>query len=486
MRRAMTYRGQLFLVLLLLVIVSTGLFAAASYRVCTYLLQREVHRKAHSIAVTGALLLDPESVAQVAVRGGEATAAYARVANQLHAIRDANRRQDVNADHVFLLVRGHDDPRTLAYAFDTGEEPGVTHGPRDAFQVTGQPGSASLEDVHRLDDQLDDFQFGYDVALAPVFDRSANLIAELGVKLGWAPDTMIGNVWQYLLPAFVITVVLAMAMAVLLSRGVTVPLYSLRAAVEAIGNGDLEATAEPRGTVEFKEMAGAINLMTAGLRERKVIEQAFSGYLSREILEQILRDGKGPQLAGARRRISVLFADIRNFTSMAEIRPPEEVVQVLSEFYARMVPVVQRNGGYIDKFTGDGMMATFGAVVEDSAHEVHAVASAIEMQQELHELRATWEARGRDGFRMGIGINSGQAVVGNIGTKARMEFTAIGDAVNLASRLQTATKEFDTEILVSEATQEAARPLFSWRPLGGIQVKGRVQTVQVYAVAALS
>ncbi|HUA32084.1 MAG TPA: adenylate/guanylate cyclase domain-containing protein [Candidatus Binataceae bacterium] len=478
----MTYRGQLFIVLLTLVVVSTSLFAAASYLICNRLLQREVHRKVHSIAATGALMLHADSIAQIASAGTAAKPQYTQIEDQLKAIRDANRRQDVNVDHIFILIPSRDNPQQVVYGVDTGEESGLAHHAGDPFVANGQQ-AANLENLHRLDNQLDNFQFRYDVGLAPIYDRSGKLIAELGVKLGWAPDTMLGNVWKYLAPPFAVTVVIAIVTAIMLSRGVTVPLYSLRGTVDAIGKGNLEAAAEVRGTVEFKEMASAINLMTRGLRERKMIEQAFSGYLSREVLDQILRDGKVPELKGVRRRISVLFADIRNFTSMSEARRPEEVVEVLSEFFARMVPVVQKNGGYIDKFTGDGMMATFGAIVEDPGHETHAVASAIEMQRALHQLCAKWQGEGRSGFAMGIGVNSGNAVVGNIGTEAHMEFTAIGDTVNLASRLQTATKEFDAEILVSEETRAAAQSQFRWNSLGGIHVKGRVQRVQVYGVA---
>ena len=154
----------------------------------------------------------------------------------------------------------------------------------------------------------------------------------------------------------------------------------------------------------------------------------------------------------------------------------------MSEFFERMVEVVQRNQGMVDKFTGDGMMVMFGAPVEDLQHERHAVISAIEMQEELRGLRAKWEAQGRQGFRMGIGINSGSAVVGNIGSQAHMEYTAMGDAVNLAARLQTATKEFDTEILISKATYDAVQTSLDGQPLGELQVKGRLQAVEVYCV----
>jgi adenylate cyclase len=478
----MTYRRQLFLTLLALVFVSTGLFGAASYRVCDRLLRREVHRKVHSIAATTALFIDPALVEQIAAKGDDAKPQYAELEKILREVRNANRRQDVHVDHIYTLLPSPENPSDAVYGVDTGAESGTTHRPGEAFKVNGELAPGGIERIHHLENQLDNFQFGYDTGFAPIYDRSGKLVAELGVKLGWAPATMLSNVWRYLLPPLLVTLGLALVISAVLSRQVTVPLYSLRATVEAIGQGDLKAVAESRGTVEFVEMARAINLMTAGLRERKMIEQAFSGYLSHEVLDRILRDGKLPELKGERRRVTLLFADIRDFTSISEGHQPEDVVEMLSEFFARMVAVVRQNYGYVDKFLGDGMMATFGAPADDLEHEKHAISAAIEMQKELRDLSSKWESKGRAGFKMGIGINSGNAVVGNIGSEAHMEYTAIGDAVNLASRLQNATKEIHAEVLVSEETYDGAQGDFRWASLGEIRVKGRIQPVRIYGV----
>ena len=478
----MTYRRQLSLVLLFLAIASTGLFAAASYQISNYLLRREVHRKVHSVASTAALFIAPADVAAITHSGDEDKPEYARIEKVLRAVRNANRRSDIWVDKIWTLVAAPGDRAASTYGVDLEDSPGQTHHPGDPFEVNGKAISKSLEQIHKFDNQLNNFQIGYDTGFAPIFDSSGKLVAELGVKLGWAPNTMLGNVWQYLLPPFVVTVALALILAILLSRSVTVPLYSLRATVEEIGQGHLDTAAVPRGAIEFVDMARAINSMSVGLRERETIKQAFSGYLSREVLDIIVRDGKVPELKGERRDVSVLFADIRDFTSISETKPPEEVVELLSEFFERMVDVVQRNHGMIDKFTGDGMMAIFGAPIEDSRHAEQAVVTAIEMQSELSKLRANWQQQGLVGFSMGIGINSGNAIVGNIGSRAHMEYTAIGDTVNLASRLQTATKELEAGILVSKATRDAAGSQFHGKPLGEIQVKGRVQPVAIYGV----
>src|SRR5262249_27698170 len=216
-----------------------------------------------------------------------------------------------------------------------------------------------------------------------------------------------------MLAPFLATTALAFVLAVLLARSVTRPLDILRQQIERIGNGDLSlAEPSPKMSGEFKVMAEAIAAMAKGLRERDTIKRAFSGYISRQVLETITEKGELPTLKGERRRITVLFADIRGFTTISEGMTPEEVVEMLNEFFDRMVDVVIRHKGTIDKFLGDGIMVIFGAPVDDPYQEQNAVMAAIEMQKELHSLCGEWATNGRQPIKMGIGINSGVAIVG--------------------------------------------------------------------------
>jgi len=447
------------------------------------MLRHEVHRKVHAIAATGALMLDPVAIEAITADDGPGTPRYENVRRDLIAIRDANRRQDAWVDRVYILRPARGASGALEYAVETDPGPAPKNHGHDLYKVDGHPLTIGLDGLHKLDNQLADFEVGYDNGFAPIYDRSGRLIGELGVKLGWAPATILGNVWQFMLPPFAFTIVLALLVAAIVSRQVTRPLYRLRGTIEEIGMGYLDVIADLHGPVEFREMAKSVNAMSAGLRERETIKQAFSGYLSRQVLDLIVREGKLPELKGERRHITVMFADIRNFTSIAESISPEEVVGLLGEFFERMIEVIIRNQGRIDKFLGDGVMVVFGAPLADPRQEEHAVIAAVEMQRELHALCSRWESQGRPSFRMGIGINSGHAVVGNIGSRAHMEYTAIGDTVNLAARLQTASKEIDAEIVVGEPTQAAVRTLFQWLPLGDIHVRGRVSPIEIFGVA---
>ena len=482
----MKYRTKLFVLVVALVVVTNGLLAFASHRQCDILLHDEVHRKLRSIAATAAVLLEPDLVAKVRARSDESRPEYGLLRAQLQKIRNANRRKDAWVERIFTLVPAPENNSVVEYGVDSEEQFELVHHAGDIYMRNGAPVSIGIEGIDQLADRLENFQAGYNAAFAPIRDRSGKLIADLGIAGVPAPFSTLHQVGPQILFSFGLTVALALVVAMALSWQVTQPLYHLRRAIESIGKDDLNATVRPGMTGEFAELGASIDAMAAGLRERDTIKRAFSGYLSRQMLDIVLANGQTATLKGERRRVTVLFADIRGFTAISEGMRPEEVVEVLSEIFDRMVDVVLRNHGTIDKFLGDGMMVIFGAPLDHTYQEEHAITAALEMQRELQVLADKRTAEGKRPVRMGIGINSGTAVVGNIGSKERMEYTAIGDAVNLAARLESATRDLGVEIIVSEQTYDAVRPLFKWKPTGEFLVKGRSEPVRAYCVEGFS
>jgi adenylate cyclase len=184
--------------------------------------------------------------------------------------------------------------------------------------------------------------------------------------------------------------------------------------------------------------------------------------------------------------MSVLFSDLRGFTTITEKGDPELLVKQLNEYFTRMVDIVFRNGGTIDKFVGDMVMALFGAPVDDVNHADAAVAAAVEMVRELGELNQRWAAEGRVQLDIGIGVNSGDMIAGNIGSSAIMSYTVIGDNVNLGARLESLNKEYRSRIIISDATRSRLKKAYELRPLGGVVVKGKTRPVDIFEVRAPS
>ncbi len=216
--------------------------------------------------------------------------------------------------------------------------------------------------------------------------------------------------------------------------------------------------------------------------EKRVVKKLFGRYVSRDVYEQLISQPDLAELGGARRDMSVLFCDIRGFTTVTEKGDPEALVAQLNEYFSRMVDIIFRHNGTVDKFVGDTVMALFGAPVDNVTHAEDAARTALHMVTELGELNQKWAAEGRPVLDIGIGINSGDMIAGNIGSSAIMSYTVVGDNVNLGSRLESLNKEYGTRIIISAATRARLIGSYDLRPLGEVVVKGKSQPVTIFEV----
>ncbi len=291
---------------------------------------------------------------------------------------------------------------------------------------------------------------------------------------------------------------LATLIALWIARGVSQPVLQLAAHTRLVAAGDYTTRLELRRDDELGLLAQSFNAMSDGLAERDRVRDLLDKNVSPEVATQLLRDGAA--LGGDERDVTILFADLRGFTSMSEKRAPRDVLTLLNRYLDRMSAEIERQGGVIDKFIGDEIMALFGAPVAQADAANRAVAAALGMQRALVELNRELalevqasasgpESRSLPQLAVGIGVNTARVVAGNMGSHRRLNYSVIGDGVNVAARLQslTRTAEFRTSIIVSAATLQAFRPdaplpAPTGRPLGTVPVKGRTEGVEIFAI----
>jgi adenylate cyclase len=244
---------------------------------------------------------------------------------------------------------------------------------------------------------------------------------------------------------------------------------------------------------------GAVNLSVVPLQDSKAqplgivvvaeditqeqrVMNTLCRYVTREIAEEVVKDQKGLRLGGTRQDVSILFCDIRDFTTFSEQHGPEEIVAFLNEYFGAMMQEIFAEQGTLDKFIGDAVMAVFGAPISRPDDPVRAVRAALRMRRSLREFNVRQVAQGKRAIETGIGICHGEALSGNIGTEQRMEYTVIGDSVNLASRLETLTKNYPYKILVNEVVYEQVKDQVECVFLGVEKVKGKQRSVRIYGI----
>ena len=272
----------------------------------------------------------------------------------------------------------------------------------------------------------------------------------------------------------------AIALAIILTK----PIFKLAQGTKSIAGGQFDITLPVASRDEIGDLTDSFNQMARSLHEKEKIKRAFSSYVARQVVDEILKHPDQISFSGERREVTVIFCDMRGFTPLTERLPPEEVVAVLNAFYSLMIDLTIKNDGTINKFLGDAVMAIFGAPTPYPDHCLRAVKTALQMQAGVALLSAQRLVEGKDPISVGIGISAGEAVAGTVGTESQMEYTVIGDKVNLAARLESNAKP--GQILVSEGTYRQIADHVKARCLGVINVKGKEEQVTVYEILGLA
>jgi adenylate cyclase len=263
------------------------------------------------------------------------------------------------------------------------------------------------------------------------------------------------------------------------ARDVSEPVRRLAAHTEVIARPDYKTKIHLDRRDELGQLALALNRMSDRLAEAELDRDLVNKGLSPQVAAEMRRHG---ELGGALREVTILFADLRGFTTLSERLPPEQLLRLLNRCFERLVPEIEGRGGIVDKFVGDEIMALFGTPQPQPDSADQALRAALGMRQALAALNVELAAGGQPAIACGIGLNTARVIAGNIGTAARLNYTVIGDGVNLAKRIESATRDLGADVLASESTLRAAHDRYVTRDLGEITVKGRVAAVRVFAL----
>jgi len=311
---------------------------------------------------------------------------------------------------------------------------------------------------------------------------------------GGFPNVFIDNVPKSLytlvsvqigLAAILPLLILVLVCSPFIARRIARPVLAVRDALRSISDGDYSVRLQQDhlGRDEIGQLQQMVNHTAEELHKRESVKDLMGKYLSKQVADRILEGDSEGALAGVRKEVSVLFADVRGFTTYSEQHDPELVTKSLNEYFEVMVDVIAVHEGVLDKYIGDGLMVVFGAPMAQEDHARRAVITALEMQAALQSLNLKRLQRGDDAINIGIGVNTGLAISGNLGSLKRMEFTVIGDTVNTAARLESNAKQ--GQILIGRKTYEKVKDLIECESLGSIPVKGKAEPVEVWWLKGL-
>jgi len=477
----MKYRTKLYIALVAIASVSILLailvFSARTEKLVFNILQS----RSITLVATAAAQMDPELFMVANQANSTEDPIYKKGVDVLRNILNSNRRDDLYISEIYTLYPNPDNPKQLLWGVDSAPEPMT---PKTVYNYSDADLILNNLESFVADPSFTTDQYGVWLSgFAPIKDANGKYIATLAVDINAADiHDRIQELFKFAFWGLICALIIAFIIAHFLSKKVTKSLHHLHDVVKQIGAGNLTARSDLASDDEFGELSEGINAMSKGLQERDRLKMSFARYVSAHILDKILLSEAPLKLEGERRKVTLLFSDIRQFTHIAETLPPEEVVNLLNDYFERMIEVIFIHSGTLDKFIGDGIMAEFGAPLDDLAQEEHAIQTAIQMHVELIKLCKKWEQQKKPLIQIGVGIHTGEAVVGNIGSEKRIEYTAIGDAVNVAARLEQATKILNVPILVSESTYLGAKDKFPFKDLGLMALPGRKEQIRVYTI----
>jgi class 3 adenylate cyclase len=432
------------------------------------------------IARTGALSVDPVLHAEVERTLVQDSDAYRQMRAKLAAIQDAN-----EVKTAIYTLTGFDEGRRRAHFMVTSRGPGAPGEPYPLVPaLLGPLSRAFLEGVATTTGVYRNQSGTWITAFAPVRDDRGRVFAVLDVD--YQVDVYLERLTHLrhlVLGTSLLGGLVALGLGLVIARRVTGPVSDLTEGVLRVAGGDLSRPLAVRSKDEVGQLTRAFNEMLEGLRQRDFIRDTFGRYVSPEIARTVLESPGGLALGGEKRDVTILMSDLRGYTRWAGEADPTVVVQVLNRYLGRMAEILIEHGGTIDDFIGDGILAVFGAPLHHPDHAERAAACAVAMQVALVDVNAQNASRGLPRLEMGVGINTGEVVVGNIGSEQRTKYSVVGNTVNVAARVESCT--VGGQVLLSATTYQRLQALVEVGPPIPVEVKGVREPLCVYELRAI-
>ncbi len=480
-RLTLLYGGTIFLVLMVL--------GAAVYFDGVKTEKEALQQRLLGIVTSLASSVDGAAVGQLSLEGNEFTELHQRLKERFKQVAE----QDPDVETIYML-RPTQEPTKLRFVVDYVKD-GEEGQPGEAYDATDVP--VMLQGFSRpsVEDEPYTDEFGTTLSgYAPIMTQDGRSIALVGIDVKASRlAAMRQGVMRSVLWSFGAAVVLLGIISAVVARNLRTPLSRIIDASMAIARGELNTRIGMQRSDELGLMSRHIDLMAEQLQEREFIRETFGRYVSEEVAKSLLEQRADLKLGGEERVVTVLFSDIRGYSTVSEQMPAVHVVDLLNRYLGKMTEIIDKHHGCVIEFVGDAIFAAFGAPHYFSDHAESAVRCAIEMRQRLAQLNEEWTSSGlarywrqsgMDALNARIGIHTGRVVAGNLGSATRMKYAVIGDTVNVAARLETLNKELNTDILLSrdvyvhlpeELTEYIAEK-------GEHHVKGREQSVKVYSI----
>ncbi len=433
-----------------------------------------------NIARVTALAVDPSLHGQVQRSLDPKSAAYLRIKRELVTIQN-----EVLLTTPIYTLADLDPAKRTARILVVSDGPGA---PGDVYQVPPKmldPLRWTFEDgVARYTEIYTNDRGTWITAFAPILDRMGQTAAV--VTVNYPVEIYLDRLQELrrtILWASGLGALGTLILGFLFARRLTQPIRALTVGVTRVAGGDLSLSLPVRSKDEVGQLTRAFNQMLDGLRQRDFIRSAFGRYVSPEVAKALLESPGGLRFGGEKRVVTVLMSDLRGYTRFAERGDPAMVMDVLNGFLGQMTDIIIEHGGTINEFIGDAIFAVFGAPLEHVDHAERAAACALAMQHAMAGINRDHAAQGRPQFEMGIGVNTGEAVVGNIGSEQRAKYAIVGSAVNVAARVEGAT--VGGQVFITEATYDQIRDIAAVTGPIPLDAKGLSEPLALYDLRSL-